>query len=618
MAADRNYKSSTGYSTSKLGQRTDDQKAKDCEKYLEVLADQRLFWEPMIDNIIAYVNHGRRFIQDRNLSPGQQTGQEVFDDTAMLARNMLVDGMTGYLCSRNQPWFGLEIPGKFNFPRTSRMRALSGQRVDAYPQVQKWLQDCQIVMYSAFNRSNFYDVNPEFISDGATCGTAYFQIEEDIQNSSIVFTVPHYRECFIAQNQFGKVDTIYRVYKMTLRQLEEKFGMEVMVKADRNFKRDYESNLYSERDVLHAIYPRRDFNPGRIDAKGKKWESVWVYRQGGKILSADGSKSTGDDGISLLSEGGYDSMPIVTWRWRKNDDEVYGRGPGHDAFISIAQLNQMARTNLVTAQRAAEPPLVAYSDMRGAIQRGPNGITYMEANRGDIRTRMPQRLDTGVQSLPFNIEYQDRVAKIVNQHFHTDVFMMMSQLANAGKSERMVQEQVMELQGEKAAILGTRVGNLQSEAFDPIINRVYSIEAEAGRIPTPPDILLESIHGPVEVQYLGPLAQAQTRLTKVRSIQSFLGLVQQVAQFDPSVAHIVNTGQTVRVLGDAVSVPVECIYDDKTYKAILDQLNKQASQEQNAEVIPKMAKAAASLAKAPEAGSILQNLMGGGDQNAGA
>ena len=385
MAADRNYKSSTGYSTSKLGQRTDDQKAKDCEKYLEVLADQRLFWEPMIDNIIAYVNHGRRFIQDRNLSPGQQTGQEVFDDTAMLARNMLVDGMTGYLCSRNQPWFGLEIPGKFNFPRTSRMRAWSGQRVDAYPQVQKWLQDCQIVMYSAFNRSNFYDVNTEFISDGATCGTAYFQIEEDIQNSSIVFTVPHYRECFIAQNQFGKVDTIYRVYKMTLRQLEEKFGMEVMVKADCNFKRDYESNLYSERDVLHAIYPRRDFNPGRIDAKGKKWESVWVYRQGGKILSADGSKSTGDDGISLLSEGGYDSMPIVTWRWRKNDDEVYGRGPGHDAFISIAQLNQMARTNLVTAQRAAEPPLVAYSDMRGAIQRGPNGITYMEANRGDIQ-----------------------------------------------------------------------------------------------------------------------------------------------------------------------------------------------------------------------------------------
>ena len=85
----------------------------------------------MIDNIIAYVNHGRRFISDINLWDGQQTGQFVFDDTAMLARNMLVDGMVGYLCSRNQPWFALELPGKFNFPRTSGMRAWTGQRIDS-------------------------------------------------------------------------------------------------------------------------------------------------------------------------------------------------------------------------------------------------------------------------------------------------------------------------------------------------------------------------------------------------------------------------------------------------------------------------------------------------------
>jgi hypothetical protein len=229
---------------------------------------------------------------------------------------------------------------------------------------------------------------------------------------------------------------------------------------------------------------------------------------------------------------------------------------------------------------------------------------------------MPQQLTTGVQNLPFTVEYQDRVAKIVNQHFHTDVFMMMSQLANSGKSERMVVEQVQELQGEKAAILGTRVGNLQSEAFDPLISRVYSIEAEAGRIPMPPDILLESVHGPVEVQYLGPLAQAQTRLTTVRSIQSFLQLTGQIAQFDPTVIHAVNAPHILRVLRDAVNAPVECVYDEKTFAGIIQQLNQQAQQEQTAENVPKLAKAAASLAKAPESGSILKNLMSGGSADA--
>jgi hypothetical protein len=240
----------------------------------------------------------------------------------------------------------------------------------------------------------------------------------------------------------------------------------------------------------------------------------------------------------------------------------------------------------------------------------------MEANRGDIRTRMPQQLTTGVQNLPFTVEFQDRVAAVINEFFHTDVFMMMSQLAQGGKSERMVTEQVMELQGEKAAILGTRVGNLQSEAFDPLINRVYSIEAAAGRIPTPPDILLESVHGGVEVQYLGPLAQAQTRLTTVRSIQSFLQVATQIAQMDPTIIHAINGPQMLRTVADKVDLPVDCVYDAKTFEKIIQGINQQAQHQQMVEDAPKLARAAASMAKAPEAGSALQTLMGGGKDNA--
>lgn len=617
LASTRTFGNSSSYPESKMGSRTDEQKAKDCEKYLEVLSQQRLYWEPLLDNIIAFVNPGRRFIQDRQLMDGQQTGQEIYDDAAPLARNKLVDGMTGNIFPRDQEWFGLEIPDKINYPRSSGMRAWNGQRVDSYPQVQKWLQDCKEVMYSAFNRSNFYDKSPEFISDGATLGTAYFQIEEDIKNSRTVFTVPHFRECFIAENEFGVVDTNYRVFKMTLKQLVEKFGMEQMEKADRNFKRDYEQNFYQERDVLHAIYPRADYQPGRIDARGKEWESDWVYRQGGKMLPRTGSTTGLDDRISMLYEGGYDSNPMISWRWRKNSDEVYGRGPGHDAFIAIALANQMGLTNLKVGQQAAEPPLVAYSDQRGAIQRGAKGITYLESNRGDIRTRMPQQLTTGVQNLPFTVEYQDRRAAIINEYFYTDVFQKMSQLAQAGKSERMVQEQVQEIQGEKAAVLGTRVGNLQTEALNPIMDRMYRIEAASGRIPMPPDILLTSIHSEVLVQYLGPLAQAQTRLTKVRSIQSFLGLAGQVAQFDPTVPHYVNSEYTLRELADAVGMPVGCMRTPKEITAIQQQIAQQQQAAQRTEAIPKLAGAAAKLAKAPEAGSILENLMGGGGDATG-
>jgi len=237
----------------------------------------------------------------------------------------------------------------------------------------------------------------------------------------------------------------------------------------------------------------------------------------------------------------------------------------------------------------------------------------MESNRGDIRLRMPQQLITGVQNLPFTVEYEDRVAKIINEYFHTDVFMMMSQLAQGGDTSRMVVEQVQEIQGEKAALLGTRVGNLQSEGFDPIINRMYQIEAAAGRIPTPPDILLNSLRGPVEVQYLGPLAQAQTRQTKVRSITSGLQLITQIAQINPTSVDVIDYDQATKEVLTAVSFPASCLRDDKQVTAIRQQRNKLQSQERQAETIPKLAKAAENLSKAPEAGSILKQLMGGDD-----
>ena len=603
-----------GFAPSTLEGRTADDRAKDCQKYLQVLAAERLPWEPQIDNLIAYVNHGRRSVQNRDLWPGQPTGMDIYDDSAMLACNKLVDGMVGYLCPRNQAWFALQLPGKLNFPRTSKMRVWTGKKVDSYPEVQKWLQDSEDVLYSAFNRSNFYDINTEFIRDGASAGTAHMLVEEDIKTATTVITVPHFRECFIAVNRFGMVDTNYRVYKMTLRQLVQQFGMEQMKRVAVNFEHDYQSNMHAEREILHAVYPRKDYDPNRIDAKGKKWASDWVYREGGKILNSSPESQDGDR-IFMLSEGGYDSMPTLSWRWRVNSDEIYGRGPAHDAWVAIALANQMGRTNLITGQKAAEPPLVAYSDMRGQIQRGPNGITFMEANRGDIRVRAPMPLNgTGVQNLPFTVDFQERVGQIINEHFHADIFTMLSQIGQQKGMGRPVTEQIFEMQSEKAAVLGTRIGNLQSEAFNPLIARFFDIEARAGRIPEPPQILSDSEHGPVMVQYLGMLAQAQTRLSKIRSIQTSVSLAMQITQFDPLAIHAIDTDEMLREAMDASGMPASCLRPPKAIAQIREMAEKQRQQQQQIENAPKIAKAASLASKSAEPDSPLKMLMGGGKE----
>jgi Bacteriophage head to tail connecting protein. len=538
---------------------------------------------------------------------------------------MTVDGMTGYMCSRNQPWFALQLPSKMVFPRSSILRGWSGKRLDEFPEVQRWLQNTQEEMYLAFNQSNFYDIVPEFIGDGVSIGTGYMLIEEDVDSAKLAFLVPHFRECFVAENRYGKVDTLYRVYKITLRQLATKFDWDELKKIDNNLENRYKSNMHEEVEILHAVYPRQDYTPWRIDLKGKQWESVYLYRKSGKLMAPLAAIGSPEDQSRVLSlkegeyataEGGYDSFPYIAWRWRKNNDEIYGRGCGHDAWISIALDNQMGRTNLKTGQRAAEPPLVAYSDLRGAIQKDADGITFVESNRGDIRTRAPMPLYAGgVQNLPFSIEYQDKVKAVINKHFHTDVFMLLTQLAQNKASERMVTEQVFELMNEKAAVLGTRVGNLQSEAFDPLIRRVYSIESKARRTPPPPDILLQTIHGPVEIQYLGPLAQAQTRLSKVRSIQTGLQLTEQAAKIlGPECADYINKGETMKDIFNSCGFPAKDTQDDKMVMQIQQQRNKIQEQERQAEQAPKIARAIATMQKTTEKGSPLAALTGGGGE----
>jgi hypothetical protein len=274
----------------------------------------------------------------------------------------------------------------------------------------------------------------------------------------------------------------------------------------------------------------------------------------------------------------------------------------------------MGRTNLITAQKAAEPPMVAYEDQKGKIQRGPNGFTFIPTNRGDIRQIMPQPLTTGVQNLPFNTEYQGKVAQIINQHFHTDVFTLLTQLAQGGATERMVTAQINELMTEKAALLGTIVGNLQSEGFNPMIARVFDIEARAGRIPEVPQILQDSEHEPIKVQYLGLLSQAQTRVTKVRAIQSGVALITSITQFDPLAMHALDTDEMVREAWDAVGGPATCLRDPKAIAEIRQMAQKQQEKQQQIENAPKIAKAAALAGKAAEDGSPLKTMMGGGKE----
>lgn len=572
-----------------MDKRSDDDKAKDVEKMLEVLTRIRQPYEAMIDNIFTYISHNRRKITDKETQKGQKTGIEVYDGTALQALNLLSDGLAGYSISRAFRWFEYTLPGKLNFPKWSGMRAWTGKRMDEYPDVKTWLESCEEVMYAAFLRSNLYDIAPEVIRDAAGPGTVSVFIEEDVKAGRSVFTVPHFRECFLAENSYGTVDTNYRVCKYTLRQMVEKFGKDKMVEAVPDFQNKFEKNPHEELEVIHACYPRAEYDPGKVNGKNKPQASFWVLKSP----------------LKLLLESGYDESPFLTWRWKKNNDEWFGRSPAWDAYIEVITANQSAKLNLIAGHKMVEPPIIAPMDLRGRINDGPRGKTFVE---GQVtKDRMPLPLITGIQ-LPYSIEMQDRLDKKIREHFHVDFFLMLSQAA--AQKIPITATQVIEMSGEKAAVLGPRIGRMESECLNPIHDRMFAIERRAGRIPEPPEILMEYGGANLEIDYMGPLSQAQKKLFKSQGIRSGLESLLPLAATFPEMKFAIKPLETARMLLESSGFPSKAIASDEEAQQALAQAMEQQANAQAIAEVGEAAKALPAAGKAPEEGSPLANLLG--------
>lgn len=523
---------------------------------LTALTNARQPFESMVDDILTYIFHGRRKITEKNTIKGQKTGIHVYDGTALGAANLLTDGLTGYTISKSFKWFGYTLPHKVNFARTSLLRSASGgRRLDSIPEVKRYLEDTEEAMYAAFLASNLYDVATDMVMDGATVGTVSVNADEDIKGGRTIFSVPHFRECFIAENFFGKVDTMFRDRKLTLEQLVQKFGYNQMCSVDQGFAQAYEKNRHDEREVLHARYPRASYDPKKLNKKNKPFASIWVLKSPNR----------------LLEESGTAHQRFVTWRWRKNNDEWYGRSPAWDAFVDHMTLNQAARTNLTAAHKMVDPPMVGPSHLRGLVRGGPSGWTWVDS-MGD----RPVPLNEGIQ-LPFGLDLQDRLERKIRDHFHVDFFLMLSQAAM--QKVELTATQVLEMSSEKAAVLGPRIGRMETEALSPIHDIVFDIEMAAGRLPEPPPILLEYSGQNIEIEYIGPLAQAQKKLFRSQGIQQGLEAVASVAQVFPEVLDLINPDETGKDLLLSRGFPQRDLNDDATVKQIR-QMRQEARQKQ--------------------------------------
>ena len=500
-------------------------------------------WETHWQEVADYMQP-RKADVTRTRSRGDKRTELIFDSSPIQAVELLAASLHGMLTNPSTPWFSLRY---------------KDQGLDADDEAKLWLEGVTDTMYTAFNRSNFQQEIFELYHDLITFGTAAMFIEED-QDDLLKFSTRHINEIYITENDKGRIDTVYRKFKITLRAAFQQFGENLSEEARNKVKKD----PFDEIDILHAVYPRQDFDPTKKDKKNMEFESTYVEYKNGNELSV----------------GGFMEFPFVVPRYLKASHEIYGRSPAMTALPDVKMLNEMSKTTIKAAQKQVDPPLLVPDDgFLLPVRTVPGGVNFY---RSGTRDRI-EPLNIGANNpLGLNMEEQRRTA--IRNVFYVDQLLLQ-------QGPQMTATEVIQRNEEKMRLLGPVLGRLQSELLKPMIDRCFAILLRNNQFAPAPEFLSGQ---DIEIEYVSPLAKAQ-KGTELSSITRAIEILGSLANVAP-VFDYINFDSLVKHIADLVGVPQKVLKLQSQVNAEREQAAQQQEQMAQMQQLQQVAKAGGDIA----------------------
>ena len=533
------------------------------------LAQARKPWESVWKELARFINPKRiNWDDDANDTRQAEIAKEVYSSTAISALDLMCNGLIGYLISRTTPWLKLQS---------------EDQQLMQYSEVRQYFQDCEEQLYSEFNRSNFYDIMSEIFHDAGSLGTACIHVDEDYTRERINYTARHLKEVYLADDRYGVVDTVIRRYTMTVKQIIEEFREKTAPgegnMLDEAWIDENKERPYKKFTVLHAIYPRKERDWGKDDNLNKRYASVYVLENNDR----------------LLRNTGLDEMCDIVWRWDKNTDEVYGRSPGWTALADVKRDNRVTKDLMRLAEYTVNPAVQYPGRIEYRLSLMPGGKNpYRDPNE------LIQPIKLG--DYPVGNDREERLTKAIKDTFFVDFFLGLQEI-----QKTMTVPEVMERQSEKATVLSAAVGRINSELLDPLIDKTFAMADGAGRMPVPPDVLLE-YGARVRYEYIGPLAQILRRNFATQGVRRSLDSLLPYVQIWPEVTDLIDSDALAKELMISSGMPEKIIRKDDAVAQIRQQRAMQQQAVMKQQALETMGRAAPGLNQQVQDGSLLSQL----------
>lgn len=451
---------------------------------------------------------------------GLPINQSIVDPTGTQAMRICSAGMMSGLTSPSRPWFKLKAG-----------MGIRGQLLDHAAKV--WFEAVEEVLYAVMGASNFYDSLTQHWEDLVVYGTAPIIIYEDEQDIIRCYN-PCAGEYYLAVDNTLRVESLYRMYVMTVSQIVGMFGLENCPTDVQSMWQTKGGAIETERLVAHAIEPNYevdDTGAGIIKGDFAYREVYWLWGAG-----AD----------KPLSMKGFKDCPFIAPRWATTSNDPYGRSPGMDTLPDIMQLQVETKRKAEAIEKQVRPPLLASVELKNEPSSIlPGHVTYVSQLSPDKGMRPIYTVNPEIREMMMDIkEVQIRV----KGGFFNDLFLMLAQM-----TKDMTAYEVAQRQQEKLQVLGPVIERFQNEGAAPAIKRIFSICMRKKLFPPIP----ASLAGvPITIDFISMLTLAQ-RAASTAAIERVEGMMARVGAVDPSIFDAVDQDVLIMEYGEQLTAPAK-------------------------------------------------------------
>jgi len=525
-------------------------------------------WESVSDYVLGY-------------RPSSLTGSDskasrnelLYNEKAKEASKILVSGMQAGITSPARPWmqYGMEDRDLMD-----------------YGPVKEWLDNCQKITLSILARSNFYKAMLLTYRDISCFGVTAKGIYENFDDVAR-FEPYGIGSYFLGTDGERKTDALYREQRMSIGGMVKRFGRNAVSSTVKNL---YDKGkVDSKVKIVHAIEKNdgREFNSPL--AREMAWRSTYIEE--------------GAEGQKLLLVSGFESKPFTAPRWQADDDDVYSNSyPGIDCLNTNKSLQVEELDYAIAREKMHNPPLVGDASLRNSgADLIAGGITYVPNMSASGKPGLAPVYDVNPRINELVAAIKQKESRI-DRAFYADLFLMITDLDRA----QITATEIAERKEEKMLMMGPVLESLNTEEFDPEIDRVFNMAQKAGLFPPPPQEL-ENVD--LKIEYISVLHQAQ-KAVSTASIEATTAFAANLSVVWPEVRHKIKPMQAVDEYAQAKGASPKILRGDEEAQARVDAENQALAQQQAMEQGAGAAQTAKTLSEASlDEDSVLQALTGG-------